>query len=87
MSGVRVVVAGASPIMGLGLEEALSGLGYSVTARVETADELVAAVDRSQPELVLVDLSIAKIIPAVATICSTGAAAPQVILLAVAEAG
>jgi DNA-binding NarL/FixJ family response regulator len=68
--------------MGLGLGEALSGLGYSVTARVETADELVAVVERCRPALVLVDLSIAKIIPAVATICSTGAAAPHVILLA-----
>jgi DNA-binding NarL/FixJ family response regulator len=68
--------------MGLGLGEALTGLGYSVTARVETADELVAAVERCQPALVLVDLSITKIIPAVATVCSSGAQAPQVILLA-----
>ncbi len=82
MSGVGIVVADAQPIMGLGLGEALSGLGYSVTARVQTAHELVAAADRWKPELVFVDPSIADIIPAVTAICSTGAAAPQVILLA-----
>jgi DNA-binding NarL/FixJ family response regulator len=85
VSEVCVVVADASPIMGLGLDETLSGMGYSVTARVDTADELVRAVERCQPALVFVDLSIAKVIPAVATICSRGPRAPQLILLAEPE--
>jgi DNA-binding NarL/FixJ family response regulator len=68
--------------MALGLSEALSALGYSVAARVESADELVAAVDRCAPALVLVDLALPGIIPALGTICSTGAQAPHVVLLA-----
>jgi DNA-binding NarL/FixJ family response regulator len=83
--GVRVVVADGMPIMGLGLAEALSTLGYGVTARVETADQLVAVVEGCQPEIVLVDLTLPQVIPAVEAICSSGAQAPQVILLA--EAG
>jgi DNA-binding NarL/FixJ family response regulator len=70
------------PIMALGLGEALSTLGYAVTARVETADQVVAAVERCQPEIVLVDVTLPEIIPAVEAICSAGAQAPHVILLA-----
>jgi DNA-binding NarL/FixJ family response regulator len=83
--GVRVVVADGMPIMGLGLAEALSTLGYAVTARVETADQLVAAVEGCQPEIVLADPTIPEIIPAVGTIASSGTQAPYVILLAEAD--
>jgi DNA-binding NarL/FixJ family response regulator len=82
VSEVGVVVADAQPIMGLGLAEALRALGYTVLARVENADQLVLAVERCQPAFVLVDLALPGIIPAVATICSSGAHAPQVVLLA-----
>jgi DNA-binding NarL/FixJ family response regulator len=82
VSGVSVVVADGLPVMGLGLGDALSGLGYAVTARVETADQLVAAVERCRPEIALVDLRLPKIIPAVETIRSSGAQPPHVILLA-----
>jgi DNA-binding NarL/FixJ family response regulator len=71
--------------MGLGLGEALRALGYSVLARVETADELVEAVDRCEPELVLVDLALPRLMPAVLAIRASGPRAPQVVLLA--EAG
>jgi DNA-binding NarL/FixJ family response regulator len=81
VSEVFVVVADALPIMGVGLGEALSALGYTMQARVGDADELVRAVERFVPELVLVDLAIPGVIPAVRTICS-GAQAPYVILLA-----
>src|SRR4051794_21732887 len=68
--------------MGLGLGEALRALDYRVLARVETADELVLAVDGCQPELVLVDLALPGLLPAVRTIRTSGAHAPHVVLLA-----
>jgi DNA-binding NarL/FixJ family response regulator len=71
--------------MGLGLGEALRALGYCVLARVETADQLVEAVDRCEPELVLVDLALPQLMPAVRAIRASGAQAPHVVLLA--EAG
>jgi DNA-binding NarL/FixJ family response regulator len=82
VSEVCVVVADASPIMGVGLDETLSRMGYSVAARVDTAAGLLKAVERCQPALVFVDPSMAKIISALATICSRGAQSPQVILVA-----
>jgi DNA-binding NarL/FixJ family response regulator len=68
--------------MGLGLGEALRALGYTVLARVETADELVEAVDRWSPELVLVDLALPGLVPAVRAIRTSGVQAPHVVLLA-----
>jgi len=79
---VGVVVADAQPIMGLGMEEVLSALGYAVLARVETADQLVEAVDRHQPELVLVDIALPGLVPVVREIRAYGAHAPDVVLLA-----
>jgi DNA-binding NarL/FixJ family response regulator len=77
------VVADAQPIMGLGLTEALRALGYAVLAQVETADELLQAVDRCEPELVLVDLALPGLLPAVRTIRTSGSSrAPYVVLLA-----
>jgi DNA-binding NarL/FixJ family response regulator len=83
--GLRIVVADGLPIMGLGLGEALTSLGYAVAARVETAGELLAAVERCEPEIVLVDLTLEHVIPAVEAIRSAGAGAPHVVLLAEAE--
>jgi DNA-binding NarL/FixJ family response regulator len=68
--------------MGLGLGEALHALDYRVLARVETADELVVAVDRWQPELVLVDLALPGLVPAVREIRASSARPPYVVLLA-----
>ena len=82
MTGVGVVVADAQPIMGLGLAEALRALGYTVLTQVETADELVEAVDRCGPELVLADLAVPGLVPAVRTIRTSGSQAPYVVLLA-----
>ena len=81
MSGVGVVVADAQPIMGLGLGEVLCALGYAVLERVETADQLVEAVDRCQPELVLVDLALPGLAPAVREIRASGTQAPYLVLL------
>jgi DNA-binding NarL/FixJ family response regulator len=82
VSGVGVVVADAQPIMGLGLGEALRALDYRVLARVETAAQLVEAVDRHQPELVLVDLTLPGLVPAVREIRASRVQAPYVVLLA-----
>jgi DNA-binding NarL/FixJ family response regulator len=68
--------------MGLGMGEVLSALGYAVLARVETADQLVEAVDRHQPELVLVDIALPGLVPVVREIRATGTRAPYVVLLA-----
>ena len=81
MSGVGVVVADAQPIMGLGLGEVLRALGYPVLERVETAGQLVEAVDRCQPELVLVDLALPELAPAVREIRASGTQTPYLILL------
>jgi DNA-binding NarL/FixJ family response regulator len=67
--------------MGLGLSESLRALGYSVLARVETADQLVEAVDHCRPDLVLVDLALPGLVPAVGAIHASGAKAPHVVLL------
>jgi DNA-binding NarL/FixJ family response regulator len=82
VSGVGVVVADAQPIMGLGMGEALRALDYEVLARVETADQLVEAVDFHQPELVLVGLALPGLLSAVREIRATGTHAPYVVLLA-----
>jgi DNA-binding NarL/FixJ family response regulator len=68
--------------MGLGLAEALRALGYTVLAQVETADELVEAVDHHRPELVLVDIALPGLVPAVREVRATGTRAPYVVLLA-----
>ena len=82
MSGVGVVVADAQPIMGLGLSELLRALGYTVLARVDTADQLVGAVDRCQPDLVLADLALPGLVPSVREIRATGTRVPYIVLLA-----
>jgi DNA-binding NarL/FixJ family response regulator len=82
VSGVGVVVADAQPIMGLGMGETLLALDYRVLARVETADQLVQAVDRCEPELVLVDLALPGLVPAVRAIRASAALSPYVVLLA-----
>jgi len=79
---VGVVVADAQPIMGLGMGETLRALGYDVLARVETADQLVEVVDRHQPGLALVDVTLPGLVPAMREIRAYGAHAPDVVLLA-----
>ena len=53
---MRVVIAEDSVLLRAGIERLLTGAGHEVLASVGDGDELVAAVEAHQPELVIVDV-------------------------------
>jgi DNA-binding NarL/FixJ family response regulator len=82
--GAGSVLADAYPVLGLALADLLAQAGRPVVATTRTAQETVSAVRATRPALVVVDVAIPFVVPAVRAILSAPGA-PDVLLVADAE--
>jgi len=54
----RVLVVEDEPIIGLQLQESIQAMGYEVPAVIDSGDEVLGAVLRYKPDLILMDINL-----------------------------